>query len=152
MYFCEHNEARALGVWMFRGGDTTPAEWEAHLSDVETVSRWHARTKLRPAIVIVLLEGAGRPDAVTRQKLAQATEQPGYNPYLAFVSSSTLVRGTLTAMRWLQKTPHYELEIFADSPEAIAYLERRRGQPLPELTAAVARGRQALLRTSRAAL
>ena len=132
MYVCDYNEERALGVWVFHG-PTSAEEWDKHFRDLQRLTSWHGRVRHRPAVAMVLLEGAGRPDALTRQKLATLTALPTYNPYLAIVSASTLVRGVLTALRWLQKSSFYEVEVFADTVEAIKHLETRRGQPLAEL-------------------
>jgi hypothetical protein len=141
MYYCEYNQARALGVWVFRGSGITPQEWSAHVDDIRTLTSWHGKNSLRPAVLLLVLGGTDRPDALRRQELAALTAAPGYNPHLAVVSSNPLIRGALMALRWLQKTPNYEADTFADTTQALGWLEKRRGEALPELALMMARGR-----------
>jgi hypothetical protein len=153
MYISEFDESRALGVCIFQGA-TAPSEWEAHLRDMNVLMGWHGRGKPQVALIAVLLDGAGVPDAVIRQKLAALTSKPAYEPLLVLVTRHPLVLGALTAVKWLQtgrKTRH-ELEVAPDVVAALRHLERRRGEPLPELAAMVSRCQAQLDRPSRVAL
>jgi hypothetical protein len=132
------------------GGDVSPEEWGKHLADVDALNTW--RGKIRPAVVLLMLGGAGMPNALIRQKLATLTSKPEYNPYLAIVTSNPLIRGALSALRWLQSAPpNYEADTFARTEQAIGWLEQRRGEPLPELTGMIVQSRVALERPMTAA-
>lgn len=153
MYISEFNEPQALGVCVFRGA-TALSEWEAHLRDMNALMGWHGKGRPQVALIAVLLDGAGVPDAVIRQKLAALTSRPAYEPLLVLVTRHPLVLGALTAVKWLQtaRSTRHELEVAPDVVAAIKHLERRRGEPLPELTAMVARCQAQLDRPSRVAL
>ncbi len=143
MYYCEYNLARSLGVWIFQGNAISPSEWDAHFADIRTLIAGHKTRTTRPAVLLLMLGGTDRPDALKRQELSALTSASGYNPYLALVSRNPLVRGAFSALRWLQKTPNYEGDVFAETAQALSWLETKRGEKLPELLAMSARGQAA---------
>ncbi|AKF08270.1 hypothetical protein [Sandaracinus amylolyticus] len=130
MYVHAHDPVRGLAVWYFR--DATDEDWAQHFAHLDEIATWSRTTGKRAACVLVV----GRfdvPDAKRRAELAWHTEQPGYDPYVAFIAPNAAVRGALTVMSWLQKKPRFESGFVSSPEEAQAWLEERRGEPLPAL-------------------
>jgi hypothetical protein len=135
MYASAVDEKSSVMVWY--PSDPTPAEWDAHFADVETCIGWSRRTGVRPAVLLLANEFA-RPDAKLRMRLAAITGHVDYDPYIAFVNSNAMLRGLLTVLGWMHTKPSYEIEYLASEEAGIAWLEQKRGMPLPQLRQLVA--------------
>ncbi|MFO0685664.1 MAG: hypothetical protein U0234_26620 [Sandaracinus sp.] len=130
MYSAEHDSEHAVALWRI-AGPLSADEWARHRRDMARIASWPATP--RPAVILMVRDFA--PTARQRAELADLSAHPGYRPYLVLVSSNALLRGALQAIRWLQRRTAYEMEIVADLETATAWLERRRGEPLPALRA-----------------
>ena len=129
MYRSVSDAREALAVWSFEGRPSKE-EWAKHIQDVEELKGWRARGGQRAAIILAA-DDAARPDARQRSEISKILDSPHYDAYVALVSSSALVRGVLTALRWVRSKPYYEESTHADFDSAVAWLERKRGGPLP---------------------
>jgi len=106
------------------GADWTTAEFDEYLA-------WHRdnlRKRRRFAIVLDATH-ARSPNALERRKQAEALREgdPLLRQYCAgaaFVISSSVVRGTLTAILWLQP-PAYESVVLSTFAEAEAWAAQR---------------------------
>ena len=133
MYMSAHDERRGLAVWSI--SSMTDAEWDLHFEDMARITTW-PRPAARRAAVLLLLGGAfARPDAKKRLRLAEASDAPGYDPFLAIVTQNPVARGVLTVLSWTHTKPKYVVSIFGDTPSARAWLEEKRGEALPEIGA-----------------
>ncbi len=120
-------------LWDFRATSIVSRDWERHLEDMRAVALLSERSAARPAVILFVPERWAMPDADQRAKLAQASSHAGYNPYLAIVTRNPLARGVLRVLTWLNESPRYDAQVFAEETEALAWLEAKRGQPLVSL-------------------
>jgi hypothetical protein len=125
MYVHRHDSQEAVAVWSFNR--TTPEEWDEHFGHLREVATWSRATAKRAACLLIGGKDFDRPDAKRRQELAQLTEAPGYDPYVAFVTPNTALRAVLTVFKWVQKAPKYEMDFFGSSSEGVHWLARQRG-------------------------
>lgn len=126
-----------LASRFIKGGD--PArDFAEHLDVFEEVTRLRAGGSDRYAILIVFDPGFPVPDARTRQRAATVTSASHFDPCLAVVSNSPLMRGVLTAVGWLRRH-HVDQEVVSEVDQGLRWLETRRGAQLPELSRMVVR-------------
>ncbi len=129
MYASKHDPGARVALWRFRG-NATAVEWSRHLADMDTVATWSAET---PRACVLIDVRDFTPTATQRSDLAAHSEQPGYQPIIAFVSTGGLLRGVLRAIGWMQGSRRYETEFFADAPSALVWLESKSQRSLPRL-------------------
>jgi hypothetical protein len=141
MYSSAIDEHEAVAIWDLSGEMTDDAEWDRHFADMRRICTWTATTGKRPAVLLLISSGWSRPDAKRRAQLAEASAVAGYDPYLAIVTSNTIVRGVLTVLNWLQEKPRYEVTVLPDTDQGLAWLEKKRGESLPSLRRLVAANR-----------
>jgi hypothetical protein len=111
------------------------ADYEQHLAHASQLEREaNARTKTG-AMVILVDADCPRPSARWRKRIAEARNAARFEHfYFALVTTSLLVRGALTAIRWVQReTPAFQSEAFATFADADAWIVRKLGAPGPEL-------------------
>lgn len=132
-YVSRTDTTDACVLWDFRATSILSRDWERHLEDMRAVALSSERTTVRPAVMLFVPERWAMPDADQRTKLAQASGHPGYNPFLAIVTRNPLARGVLRVLTWLNENPRYDAQVFAEASDALAWLEGKRGQPLPTL-------------------
>src|SRR5687768_14927693 len=130
MYVSAIDEKQGLAVWYPSNPDAE--DWKLHLADVERLCGWSKQLGMRPAVILLANEFE-RPDAKMRAKLAEITGRSNYDPYIAFVSSNVMLRGLLTMLGWMHAKPSYEISYLATEDEAVRWLERSRGESLPNL-------------------
>jgi hypothetical protein len=130
MYIYRHDESHALAVWAVER--MTNEEWDLHFEHVRSLLKWYSKTGKRPGCMIIIGPNFERPDAKRRTTLAQLTDAPGFNSFVALIQPNTALRAILTTFRWLHKTPKHEYVAFATSAEGTKWLEARRGEPLPQ--------------------
>jgi hypothetical protein len=128
MYIGKHDDERGLAIWRFVGS-VTPQEWKQHIADIDRVARWQLPD--RPSVILEII--GFTPNAGQRAELAEHSATPTYRPYLAFVSTNALLRGTLQAIAWKQAKKHYEEAFFSNTDAAIRWLEEQRGSRLEAL-------------------
>lgn len=123
---------RVFGCRFFVGGDSQRdyVEHFDRLDDLSTKRRHEGGDHF--AMLVVFDPGYPLPDARTRQRAAQVSAAPGFDHYIGIVSDSPLARGVLTAMSWLRPQQHVH-DVFLRASDAVAWLESRRGGPLPSL-------------------
>jgi hypothetical protein len=128
MYTMAEDRDEGLVVWSFNGV-LSQDEWKAHFDDIRALKSWSPTLSKRVAVILVL-DDTDRPTPLQRQTIADLTDSPSYNPYLALVSGNPLVRGALTAIRWLRPNPYYEESTHASVQSALRWLEGKRGASL----------------------
>lgn len=123
----------ACALWDLRGTSMSEREWSLHLADMNAITTLRPRTGKRPAVMLFIPDRWINIDAEQRARLAAATAQAGYDPFLAIVTRSVAARGVLRVLNWLNENPRYEAEVFAGASEALSWLEARRGAPIVSL-------------------
>ena len=121
------------GLAVFRMGGPSVKEWEEHFLDLDEVARWSSRLGFRAAIIVAPGAGFELPDARRRAELSKRTTQPGYDPYVALLHPNGVARGLLTMLQWMRGNGGSDHQPFGTELEALTWLEKQRGEPLPEL-------------------
>jgi hypothetical protein len=138
MYLSDADPAEALAVWSFEY-EIGDEEFLLHCDDIRALKGWpHPSSKGRPAVLLTLDE-VPRLSALQRQTLATLVDSPHYDPYIAIVSASPLIRGVLVALRWLNPTPCYKESTHGNIESALEWLQLERGGELPKLRLMVER-------------
>lgn len=130
MYISDHDPQRALAVWIF--DSATPAEWELHFEHLRSLATWSTRTGTRAAVLFIN-RSFDMPSTELRAQLTELTARPGYDPYVAFVAPNKTMMTVLTLFSWFQKKPRYETRFVSTVEAGLAWLEEKRGGPLPAL-------------------
>lgn len=131
MYRKKLDASRGLAV--FRMGGASDQEWAEHFLDLDEVATWSKKLGFRAAVVVAPAASFELPDARRRALLAEKTGQPGYDCYVAILHPNGVARGLLTMLQWMRGTSGNDQKPFATEGEAMAWLEKQRGEPLPEL-------------------
>ncbi len=121
------------GLAVFRMGAPSVEDWEEHFLDLDEVAPWSKRLGYRAAIIVAPGAGFELPDARRRAELAKRTTQAGYDPYVALLHPNGVARGLLTMVQWMRGNGGSDHKPFGTEPEALAWLEKQRGELLPEL-------------------
>lgn len=105
------------------------ADWSA--DEFDRYLAWHAEhlKRRRRFVIVVDATRARTPDALERRKQAASLREheallQKHCAGAAFVISSAVIRGTLTAIQWLQP-PVYETVVVATFAEAEAWARTR---------------------------
>ncbi|MBX5480737.1 MAG: hypothetical protein IRZ16_02640 [Myxococcaceae bacterium] len=130
MYFYDHNQPMGLAVWLF--DKMTDADWDLHFKHLEDMATWSEKSGVRPAVLLIP-KGFDMPPTERRTRLTELTNQPGYDPYVAFVAPNKAIQTVLTLFSWFQKKPKYDTSFVASAADGIAWLEKMRGAKLPML-------------------
>jgi len=116
--------AGALTVFTFSGGPVLHADWQALLSEVDTIVRRDAPFGLifdaRRGVTLGATQRREAAEVLRRYERPFRTRCRG----LATVSSSTIVRGLITAVRWVFPAPCPDL-IESDLEVARRWVEER---------------------------
>ena len=136
MYILYEDRIEGSVIWLVRGR-MSAEELERHCNDIASMIAW--RRELSQRVAIVLLFEGEPPSALERKQLAAAIASPGYDPYLAIVSSGVVVRGVLTALRWMRGQSTYEESTHPNVDSALTWLEEKRGRPLAGMRSMLAR-------------
>jgi hypothetical protein len=135
MYISVYDPNRITLIGSYEG-DIPDKEWQATYDDVLRVLH-DARQQRAPSIVIVLSHpSTSRPNATWRKKLAEIRllSDKTLRSYTVVVTSSMVLRSIMTAINWV--SPKGELEenfVTGSFDEAILWLQKQTGQPLPHL-------------------
>jgi hypothetical protein len=121
------------GLAVFRMVAATAAEWEEHFRDLDEVATWSGRLGFRAAVMVLPGPNFELPEARRRAELATKTSQPGYDPFVAIVQPNGVARGMLTMLQWMRRGIADDHAALSTEREALSWLEKRRGEPLPEL-------------------
>lgn len=108
-------------------------DWIAHFVDLDEVAGWSRRLGFRGAVIVVPAPTFELPDAKTRSALAARTTQVGYDPIVAVLHPNGVARGLLTMLQWMRSAAASVQRAFSNEGEALAWLEKERGEALPEL-------------------
>jgi hypothetical protein len=135
MYSQYEDRIEGSVIWIVRGR-MSDEELDRHCRDIADMIAW--RRELSERVAILLFFEGEPPSALQRKRLAAAIASPHYDPYLAIVSSGVVVRGVLTALRWMRGQSSYEESTHAEKDAALAWLEEKRGRGLAGLRAMVA--------------
>ena len=87
---------------------------------------------MKPVGLLFVTADNPMPNAKWRKKFAESSMAIKSKPILAFVSTSPVMRGIVTAVNWIRPAP-FEFEILSTFDRGVAFLEDRRGAPLPRL-------------------
>ncbi|MBZ0120937.1 MAG: hypothetical protein K8H88_28340 [Sandaracinaceae bacterium] len=131
-YRSELDDGRALLVACLSAGGDEMADFRAHVARMRRVCELARPLKKRAAVLVVLERGHALPDAATRKHVAEQTSDASFDPWLVVVTPNPMLRGVFTALGWLRKA-HYESHVVSEPAQAFTWLERQRGEPLPEL-------------------
>lgn len=138
MYFSDFHPERSLLVCrLARGGDEAN-DFGPHMDRFRSAAEANVGREQKLAILVVIDAGHPMPGSAWRARIAEVTGLPIFQPYLAIVSQNPLVRGVLTALSWI-RPKHYDDTVVPNIREGIAWLEKMRGEPLPELVGMVDR-------------
>ena len=104
-------------------------EWLAHLAEAERLL-----ARATPYAVISYLDGSQPPNATQRRSAAafwrSAASRNNNMRGIAFVVSSTVLRGALTAVFWIQAPP-CDYALFGTELEALAWARLKLGLARP---------------------
>lgn len=131
MYVSRVDTDEVVALWVFE--ESTPEEWDAHLRDL---ARYIASFKAsgRRGASLIIARDFSRPATEHRAELTRLTDLPEFNPFVAFVNPNAALRAVLAMFGWMQKAPRYELDFFGSSAAGLAWLEKKRGTKLPQLS------------------
>jgi len=130
MYVARSDWKLGIAVWWCEG-IFTDAEWEETFRHRRELCAHSPGLSFRPAVLLYVESERASP--LRRKQLADLSDHPAYNPYIAFISTDQEVRGVQTAMRWIGQSPHYDKELFETIEPGLTWLEEKRGMPLPAL-------------------
>ncbi len=117
-------------MWWF-SGMVSDAEFEETLEHRRELCAHSPKLSFRPSVL--LFAGAEPPNALRRRQLCSVQDHPHYNPYIACVTRDPRQQGTSVALRWIGGRPNWDESIFTTLDQGLAWLEAKRGTPLPEL-------------------
>lgn len=134
MYVDAFDALEAVYVCRFRpGAETdTDTDYGAHVANLSAAVERTESHAQRLLVVIIQDPGYPAPDAQWRKTIAKMTSADNFAPIVAFVTANPLIRGVLTAIAWLSK-PKYEQTVLSAVPDAVDWLEQKRGRPAPRL-------------------
>jgi hypothetical protein len=133
MFTSAADHASVCLVGLHSGESSNDADYEKALSVLEALNRRPTLPAIVGAILFVVDEGDHRPGSKWRRRIA--TLRKVSRPHrLAFITESSVTRGIITAIDWLQP-PNAEQQVKAWTTieDGIAWLERERHEPLPIL-------------------
>ena len=130
------------GLAVFRMGGASAEEWAEHFLDLDVVATWSRKLGYRAAVVVVPAPTFELPEAKRRAELAEKTTQVGYDPFVAILHPNGVARGLLTMLQWMRGTASSQQRAFSTESEALAWLEKERGELLPELRTMLAETRR----------
>lgn len=132
MYYSEFNQARAALVCRIARGGDEENDFGPHIERLVSAAEAVHGGAMRLALIIVIDPGHPLPNSVWRRKVAEATSNAHFKPYFAVVTDNPLARGMLTALSWL-RPQRFEAHVGPSEEKAIAWLESKRSEKLPEL-------------------
>ena len=134
MYVDALDAREAVYVCRFRQGPEadTDTDYAAHVANLSAAVKQTESNAQRLLVVIIQDPGYPAPNARWRKTIAEMTNADNFAPAVAFVTANPLIRGVLTAIAWLSK-PKYEQTMLSTVPEALDWLERKRGGAVPRL-------------------
>ncbi|HMJ57337.1 MAG TPA: STAS/SEC14 domain-containing protein [Polyangiaceae bacterium] len=123
-----HDSEKLISVWIHASGRFTDDDARRMVAVLHETGTVFARKKESFSSWVIIVESDQFPDAKQRQQMAIASRPLG-RAYLAVVNRSMLVRGVLTAMRWINRKEEYAPRVFATYEEARAWLVAETGYP-----------------------
>lgn len=134
MYISHVDADETVALWVF--DQMTTAEWDAHLDDLQKYISGFKPGKRGASLIIA--RDFSRPDSKRRVELVRLTGQANFDPFVAFISPNAALRAILAVFGWMQKAPRYEVDFFGSSAAGLSWLQKKRDEPLPKLTANLA--------------
>jgi hypothetical protein len=150
MYASQVDNDSGLLVGLFAGHHQADADFDRVSESLNAADRNATARSLTLIFVLVVDREAEQPSPSRRRAMAENNKRLTAARYLfAFVTPNTVLRGILTAVRWLtgERTGH-EVESFASPPEAFEWVRRMTGQAYPQLEALYDRARKSTLRST----
>ena len=132
MYYSDFNDARALLICRIARGGDEPNDFGPHIERLLSAAQAVQGREVRLALLIIIDPGHPLPGSVWRRKVAEATGNPAFRPYFAVLTDNPHVKGMLTALSWL-RPQRFEAHVTSEESRAMAWLESKRGEPLPEM-------------------
>ena len=132
MFAMAYDTAFGLAVFLFTPDNSTDADFEGYVAGIELVKNWHraSTSGVNAACAILVVEpGSVIPNAHWRKRIAEVSKDVKPPAFFAVVSTSAIVRGTVTAINWLRPPP-YEVAIVATFTAAVEWVEGKRGVKL----------------------
>jgi hypothetical protein len=143
VYLFSADEAAGVLVGIYTSEGQTDADYARAIEAMARADRAAHQRSIPYAHIMVVESDAGQPSAKWRQRFAEHNRSLRTSSYyFAFVTSSMLVRGIFTAIRWLTGARDgHRAQAFANLPEACAWLRATSGRDYPELEALYTRAR-----------
>lgn len=116
----------------FSSGGDPQRDYVEHFDRLEQISALRRAGGGHFAALVVFDPSYPLPNAGIRKRAAHVSGDIGFDHFIGIVSESPLARGVLIAMSWLRPQRHVH-EVFVGPSDAIAWLEAKRGEPLPAL-------------------
>lgn len=132
------DEERGLAVWLLSGTSNSDEDYARYVDSIVRLDRVGVG-KHRPVAMLVVDAGNPAPGPAWRRRIAAASSFLKSEPIFMLVTTSTLVRGVLTAINWL-RPPSYPFATRATFDEGLHWIEAQRG-PTEGLQALLARAR-----------
>jgi hypothetical protein len=112
-----HDFEKLISVWIHASGPLSEADVQRMVDIIDKTSSVLTRKKESVSATIFVVESDHFPNAKQRQQMAIATRALTRG-YVAVVNRSMLVRGVMTAMRWINPSKDYQPQLFSTYQEA----------------------------------
>ncbi len=132
VYYSEFNQARAVLVCRIARGGDEDNDFGPHIERLVSAAEATHGREPRLALLILIDPGHPLPNSVWRRRVAEATSNAHFKPSFAVVTDNPLARGMLTALSWL-RPQRFEAHVGPSEERAVAWLEAKRQERLPEL-------------------
>ena len=119
------DEERGFVVWLLTGTTNSDEDYQRYVDSIVRLDRV-AAGKHRPVAMLVVEAGNPAPGPTWRRRIAAASTSLVSQPVFVLVTTSTLVRGVLTAINWL-RPPSYPFAARATFEEGLRWVEDQRG-------------------------
>jgi hypothetical protein len=121
-----HDFEKLISIWIHADGPLTDADVARLVAIMRQTGAVLARKSEAVATTLVVVESSHFPDAKQRQQLG-VTSRALTRSHVAVVNRSMLIRGVLTAIRWLNSNKEYFPHLFATYDEARSWMVERTG-------------------------
>lgn len=132
MFACRIDRSFGVCVWVFAGATNTDDDFQRYIDSFVKADEIGALLPFKACGLLFVSPENPMPNAKWRKRMAEASMTLKSKPVLAFVSSSPIMRGVVTAVNWFRPPP-FEFEILPTFEAGQAWLEEKRQARLPRL-------------------
>jgi hypothetical protein len=132
---CDNAQGLLVGIMSTVPSFDDDLDHEQYLESGIRQQREVAPLRRSAALVLIVDAAYPRPSARWRKRIAEVRDTSPFDTYhFALVTTSSVIRGVLTAINWLSKsTPAFQSDAFATFELAQRWVEQQRGAPIPTL-------------------